>query len=140
MVSFIDDHRGSYGVEPICRVLPIAPSTYYGHQACQADPARLSERARRDAALRQEILRVWKANREVYGARKVWRQLHREGIEAARCTVERLMCKMGLRGVVRGRKPRTTIPDEATVRPKDLVARQFSADAKPSDRTGQFSR
>ena len=128
MVSFIDDHLGSYGVEPICRVLPIAPSIYYEHQACRADPMRLSERARRDAVLRQEIERVWKANREVYGARKVWRQLHREGIEAARCTVERLMCKMGLRGVVRGRKPRTTIPDEATVRPKDLVARQFSAD------------
>lgn len=128
MVSFIDDHQGSYGVEPICRVLPIAPSTYYAHMACLADPARLSERARRDAVLREEIERVWKANRDVYGARKVWRQLRREGIGVARCTVERLMREMGLRGVVRGRKLRTTIPDEATERPKDLVARRFSAD------------
>ena len=128
MVSFIGDHQGSYGVEPICRMLPIAPSTYYAHKACLADPARLSERARRDAVLRQEIERVWKANREVYGARKVWRQLHREGIETARCTVERLMREMGLRGVVRGRKPRTTIPNEAAERPKDLVARKFFAD------------
>ena len=127
-MSFIDDHQGSYGVEPICRVLPIAPSTYYGHKACLADPARLSERTRRDAVLRQEIERVWKANRDVYGARKVWRQLRREGIGVARCTVERLMREMGLRGVVRGRKPRTTIPDEATERPKDLVARKFIAD------------
>ena len=114
MVSFIDDNQGFYGVEPICRVLPIAPSTYYEHKACLADPARLSERARRDAVLRQEIMRVWKANRAVYGARKVWRQLGREGVEIARCTVERLMREMGLQGVVRGRKPRTTIPDEAT--------------------------
>jgi transposase InsO family protein len=128
MVSFIDDHQGSYGVEPICRMLPIAPSTYYAHKSCLADPARLSERARRDAVLRQEIERVWKANREVYGARKVWRQLRREGIETARCTVERLMREMGLRGVVRGRKPRTTIPDEATERRQDLVARKFIAD------------
>jgi len=128
MVSFIDDNQGFYGVEPICRVLPIAPSTYYDHKACLADPARLSERARRDAVLRQEIMRVWKANRAVYGARKVWRQLGREGIETARCTVERLMREMGLQGAVRGRKPRTTIPDEATARPTDLVARKFTAD------------
>ena len=125
-MSFIDDHQGFYGVEPICRVLPIAPSTYYAHKACLADPTRLSERARRDAVLRQEIKRVWQANRDVYGARKVWRQLRREGIGVARCTVERLMREMGLRGVVRGRKPRTTIPDEATERPKDLVAHGHS--------------
>jgi len=127
MMSFIDDHQESYGVEPICRVLPIAPSTYYEHQACLVDPARLSERVRRDVSLRQEIMRVWKANRDVYGARKVWRQLGREGIEVARCTVERLMHELGLRGVVRGRKTRTTIPDEAAARPRDLVERKFTA-------------
>ena len=128
MVSFIDEHQGSYGVEPICRVLPIAPSTYYEHKSCLADPARLSERARRDADLRREIRRVWETNRRVYGARKVWRQLHREGIDAARCTVERLMREMGLQGVVRGRAPRTTIPDKASIRPVDLVQRKFTAD------------
>jgi transposase InsO family protein len=128
MVSFIDEHQGSYGVEPICRVLPIAPSTYYEHKSCLADPARLSERSRRDAVLRREIRRVWEANRRVYGARKVWRQLHREGIDAARCTVERLMHEMGLQGVVRGRTPRTTIPDKASLRPADLVQRKFTAD------------
>lgn len=128
MVSFIGDHQGSYGVEPICRVLPIAPSTYYAHKACLADPTRLSDRVRRDAVLQQEIQRVWKANHEVYGARKVWRQLRREGIEVARCTVERLMRELGLRGIVRGRKLRTTIPDEAAERPRDLVARNFIAD------------
>ncbi len=77
MVSFIDEHQGSYGDEPICRVLSIAPSTYYEHKLCIADPARLSERSRCDAVLRREIRRVWEANRRVYGARKVWRQLHR---------------------------------------------------------------
>lgn len=128
MVSFIDEHQGSYGVEPICRVLPIAPSTYYEHKSCLADPARLSKRCRRDAVLRREIRRVWEANRRVYGARKVWRQFHREGIDAARCTVERLMREMGLQGVVRGRTPRTTIPDKASLRPADLVQRKFTAD------------
>jgi putative transposase len=128
MVSFIDEHQGSYGVEPICRVLPIAPSTYYGHKLCLADPARLSERSRRNVVLRREIRRVWEANRRVYGARKVWRQLHREGIDAARCTVERLMREMGMQGVVRGRTPRTTIPDKASLRPADLVQRKFTAD------------
>jgi transposase InsO family protein len=128
MVSFIDEHQGSHGVEPICRVLPIAPSTYYKQKACLADPARLSERVRRDAVLRREIRRVWETNRRVYGARKVWRQLHRESIDAARCTVERLMREMGLQGVVRGRTPRTTIPDKASLRPADLVQRKFTAD------------
>jgi len=128
MVSFIDEHQVSHGVEPICRVLPIAPSTYYKQKAFLADPLRLSERARRDAVLRREIRRVWEANRRVYGARKVWRQLHREGIDAARCTVERLMREMGLQGVVRGRKPRTTIPDKASLKPADLVQRKFTAD------------
>jgi len=127
MVSFIDDHREAYGVEPICAELPIAPSTYYEHKARQADTSRLPERARRDAALSEEIDRVWRENRRVYGARKVWRQLNREGIAVARCTVERLMRRMGLVGAVRGRKPRTTIPDEAAARPADLIERDFTA-------------
>ncbi len=128
MVSFIDDHRESYGVEPICAVLPIAPSTYYEQKARQADPSRLPARARRDAALREEIERVWRENHRVYGAHKVWRQLRREDFKVARCTVERLMRQLGLRGAVRGRKPRTTIPDEAAARPADLVERNFTAE------------
>ena len=127
MGSFIDDHREVYGVEPICAVLPIAPSTYYEHNARRADPSRLPERTRRDAALGEEIDRVWRENRRVYGARKVWLQLRREGVTVARCTVERLMRRMGLVGVVRGRRPRTTIPDEAAPRPADLVERDFTA-------------
>ena len=128
MVSYIDDHRGVHGVGPICAVLPIAPSTYYEQKARQRDPSRLPKRARRDAALCEQIKRVWDENRRVYGARKVWRQLRREGVEVARCTVERLMRQLGLRGVVRGRKVRTTIPDEAAARPLDLVSRDFTAD------------
>jgi putative transposase len=128
MVSFITEHQGIYGVEPICRVLPIAPSTYYEQKACLADSARLSDRIRHDAIMREEIRRVWEANRRVYGARKVWRQLRREGIDVARCTVERLMREMGLQGVVRGRKVRTTIPDKVSPRPADLVERKFTAD------------
>jgi transposase InsO family protein len=127
MTAFIDDHKDVYGVEPICSVLPIAPSTYYAHKARQADPSRLPERARRDAALKVEIQRVYNENRQVYGARKVWRQLHREGFPVARCTVERLMRQVGLQGVVRGKKVRTTIADEAAARPADLVERDFSA-------------
>jgi len=128
MVAFIDDHREEYGVEPICRVLPIAPSIYYERKAREADPSRLPQRAIRDAALREEIERVWKENFEVYGARKVWRQLVREKVEVARCTVGRLMREMGLRGAVRGRKyKRTTIVDEGTQRPADLVRRDFTA-------------
>jgi putative transposase len=127
MTVFIDDHRAAYGVEPICTALPIAPSTYYEQKARQADPSRLPRRARRDAALMVEIERVWNENRQVYGARKVWRQLHREGFPAARCTVERLMRQMGLQGVVRGRKIRTTIADEVAARAADLVERDFTA-------------
>ena len=127
MTAFIDDHRDAYGVEPICAVLPIAPSTYYEQKARQEDPARLPQRARADAALKVEIERVWDENRQVYGARKVWRQLHREGFPVARCTVERLMRQMALRGVVRGKKLRTTIPAEVAARPVDLVGRDFSA-------------
>ena len=128
MVAFIDDHREAYGVEPICAVLPIAPSTYYEAKARVADPARLPTRVRRDAVLREDIMRVWKANRRVYGVRKVWRQLGREGIAAARCTVERLMRVDGLRGVVRGHRVRTTIPDLMADRPCDLVERAFRAE------------
>jgi putative transposase len=127
MVAFIDDYRSEYGVEPICRQLPIAPSVYYERKAREADPRRLPERAVRDAALREEVERVWKENFGVYGARKVWRQLLREGFDVARCTVERLMRAMGLRGVVRGRKVKTTIPDDLAERPRDLVKRDFTA-------------
>jgi transposase InsO family protein len=127
MVPFLDEHRKAYGVEPICRELPIAPSTYYEHKAREIHPERLPPRVRRDATLREEIGRVWEENRRVYGVRKVWRQLNREGVRVARCTVERLMRAMGLRGVVRGRKHRTTVPDEAAARPADLVERDFTA-------------
>ncbi len=128
MVSFIDDHREECGVEPICRQLPIAPSIYHEQKAREADPSRLPKRAVRDAALREEIERVWKENFGVYGARKVWRQLIREKVDVARCTVERLMREMGLQGVVRGRKVKTTIADDLAERPLDLVQRDFTAD------------
>jgi len=127
MVDFIDAHRETYGVEPICAVLPIAPSTYYERKACQADPGRLCARAKRDVVLRVDIDRVWEANFRVYGARKVWRQLNREGIHVARCTVGRLMRAMGLRGAVRGRTFKTTVADDTAVRPLDLVSRDFTA-------------
>ena len=127
MTSFIDDHREVYGVEPICTVLPIAPSTYYEQKVRQADPDRLPLRVQRDAILRDHIKRVWETNFQVYGARKVWRQLNREGIPIARCTVERLMRMMGLEGAVRGRKFTTTIVDESAKRPTDLVNRNFTA-------------
>jgi len=129
MVGFIDDNRQEYGVEPICRVIPIAPSTYYAYKVVQADPERRSARAKRDAFVSGEIRRVWKENYEVYGVRKVWRQMQREGIKVARCTVERLMRDMSLRGAVRGKKVKTTIPDELVDRPLDLVERNFKAEA-----------
>src|SRR5712692_7360814 len=113
MIAFIDDHRDTHGVEPICRVLPIAPSTYHDHVAKRADPSRLSARAKQDAGLRPEIARVFAENFAVYGARKVWRQLEREGLDVARCTVERLMKDLGLQGVIRGKPVRTTISDKA---------------------------
>ena len=127
MVSFIDEHRGQYGVEPICRVLPIAPSTYYELKARAVDPCRLPARAQRDTVLRTSIVRVWDENHQVYGCRKVWRQLRREGTGVARCTVERLMRGMGLQGVVRGRTFKTTIGDDSALRPADLVRREFTA-------------
>ena len=127
MTLFIDEYREVYGVESICAVLPIAPSTYYEQKARQTDPGRLPLRAQRDAILRDHIRRVWEANFQVYGVCKVWRQLNREGIPVARCTVERLMRAMGLEGAVRGRKFRTTIVDESAERPTDLVSRDFTA-------------
>jgi transposase InsO family protein len=128
MVAFIDDHREEYGVEPICEVIPIAPSTYYQHKAWQRDPESRSVRAQRDEWLRGEIRRVWTQNFEVYGVRKVWRQLNREGIEVARCTVARLMSEMGLSGATRGtRFKKTTISEEGLERPLDLVERDFAA-------------
>jgi transposase InsO family protein len=127
MIAFIADHRQVYGVEPICKVLRIAPSTYHAHAARRADPSKASARARRDAALRAEIRRVFAENFGVYGVRKVWRQLGREGTPVARCTVARLMRRMGLRGVVRGKETRTTMPDKGAPCPADRVNRRFRA-------------
>ena len=129
MIAFIDDHRGELGVEPICRHLPIAPSTYYDHLAKRADPNLLSDRAKRDAELRPEIQRVFDANFQVYGVRKVWRQMRREGFDIARCTVARLMKEMVLEGVIRGKKIKTTLPDKALPCPMDKVNRQFRVPA-----------
>jgi transposase InsO family protein len=129
MVMFIDEHREAYGVEPICAVLPIAPSTYYEHARKRRVPELRSARSKRDEQLREEIRRIWDDNRGLYGSRKVWRQLLREGNDVPRCRVERLMREMGLSGVVRGRRTRTTVPAPAADRPLDLVRRQFKADA-----------
>ncbi len=126
-MSFVDKQRERYGVEPICRELPIAPSTYYEQKARERDPSRLPNRLRRDGQLREQIGRVYRENFEVYGVRKVWRQLEREGIPVARCTVARLMRAMGLCGAIRGRRFKTTIPDATASRPLDLVDRDFSA-------------
>ncbi len=140
MVSFIDRYRGEYGVEPICRVLPIAPSTYRAHKARQANRKLLSERAQGDVVLRGHIRRIWQENRQVYGARKVWQVLLREDkqrkeeerLNMPRCAVERLMRQMGLEGAVRGKKAKTTIPDTSADRPLDLVQRDFSA-SRPNE-------
>jgi transposase InsO family protein len=131
MIAFIDAHRGTYGVEPICKVLPIAPSSYHAHAARRADPNKQPARMKRDAVLRKAIRRVWEENFGVYGVRKVRRQLGREGIGIARCTVARLMRDMGRRGVVRGKETRTTIADKAMPGPADRVNRQFRA-ARPN--------
>jgi transposase InsO family protein len=129
MVAFVDAHRDAYGVEPICAQLPIAPATYYSHKVQQRDPSRRSVRRQRDDDWQREIRRVWDTNLQVYGPRKVWRQLkHIEGRRVARCTIERNMRAMGLAGVVRGKAFRvTTTPDQAAARPLDLVARHFTA-------------
>jgi transposase InsO family protein len=126
-VAYIDAHRDRFGVESICRALPIAPSTYHRHRLRQVEPTRRSARARRDDTLRPEIQRVWDENHQVYGPRKVWKQLQREGFRVARCTVGRLMRAMGLRGAVRGRAWITTTHAGDGARPRDLVDRQFVA-------------
>lgn len=128
MTAFIDEHRDVYGVEPICKVLPIAPSTYYLQAARRVNPAIRSERAQRDEQLLPHVQRVWHENHEVYGAKKVWKQLQRERQEVARCTVERLMRKLGIAGVLRGKPVRTTLPDPARPCPRDRVNRQFKAE------------
>ena len=129
MIGFINDQRAVYGVESICRVLPIAPSTYYHRLACLADPSKASARHQRDTELRPEIKRVWDENYQVYGVRKAWHQLKREGFELARCTVERLMKQIGIRGAVRGKVVRTTVPDTSAPCPRDKVNRVFRAPA-----------
>ena len=126
MRDFVDQHRDTCGVKPICAVLQIAPSGYRRHAACRRNPALRSARARRDGELIPQIQRVWQTNMQVYGADKVWHQMNREGTPVARCTVERLMKGLGLQGVRRGKAVRTTIP--AASRPLDRVNRQFKAD------------
>ena len=128
MTGFVADHRHAYGVEPICRVLEIAPSTYYSQVAREADPDARPDRWWQDRALEAQIQRVWDENRQVYGVRKVWRQLLREGWQVARCTVERLMKQLGLRGVIRGKGVKTTVSDKARPCPLDRVNRQFHAE------------
>ena len=128
MIAFIDDQKESYGVESICKQLPVAVSTYYVHKARESDPDKVPERVKRDRWQSDEIQRVWDENKQVYGAEKVWCQLKREGFLIARCTVERLMKRLGLRGAVRGGAKRwTTISDDSQYRPVDRVNRRFVA-------------
>ncbi|WP_112324390.1 IS3 family transposase [Oceanibium sediminis] len=129
IIAFIEEHCDAIGVEPICKHLPIAPSTFYDHMARRANPDLLSDRARRDMTLKPEIERVWEQNYKVYGVRKVWHQMRREGFDVARCTVARLMKDLGLEGIIRGKKHRTTIPDKSQPCPLDKVNRQFKAPA-----------
>jgi putative transposase len=135
MVRFIDEHRENYGVEPICEVLPIAPSTYHRHKFLEAKPEERSDRAKRDEALRGTIRQSWIENHEVYGVRKMWHELKPTDDPPARCTVERLMRQMGLQGVVRGKVKKTTIADDAAFRPEDLVTRKFTA-TRPNETLG----
>lgn len=128
MKAFIDEHRGIHGVEPICKVMQIAPSTYWLHAQRRRRPELRPARSQRDDMLAPQVQRVWNENMQVYGVRKVWRQLNREGIAVARCTVGRLMNRLELRGVVRGKRVRTTVPDAATACPLDKVQRLFQAD------------
>jgi len=127
-MAFIDRHRAVFGVEPICKALQVAPSGYHLHAARLKNPALKSARDKRDDALIPQIRRVWEANLEVYGADKVWRQMNREDIPVARCTIERLMKRLGLEGARRGKVVRTTIPDKSVPCPRDRVNRQFKAD------------
>jgi len=126
--AYIDQHREKYGVEPICKVLQVAPSAYRRHAARRRTPSLRSQRAQHDEQLIPNIQRIWQENLCVYGAKKVWHQLKREGHAVARCTVERLMRIQGLKGVRRGKRVRTTIADDAADRPLDRVNRQFHAD------------
>jgi transposase InsO family protein len=126
--AFIDEHRAAHGVEPICSALQVAPSAYRRHAARQRKPALLPARAQRDSSLMPQVQRVYEANLRVYGADKVWRQLLREGVAVARCTVERLMRRLGLQGVRRGKGVRTTVPDAKAACPLDRVNRQFKAE------------
>jgi transposase InsO family protein len=128
VIGFMEAHMREFGVEPMCRVLQIAPSTWYEHARREADPGRMPRRAKRDGELSVHIRRVFEDNFGVYGVRKVWRQLRREDVDVARCTVARLMKAMGLQGVVRGKRMKTTINDKATPCPLDKVNRQFAAD------------
>ena len=128
MRAFIDGHRQRFGVEPVCKLLQVVPSAYWRHAARQRNPSLHSARSRRDEFLIPHIQRVWQANFQVYGADKVWRQLQRQSIQIARCTVERLMRRLGLRGVIRGKTVRTTIGDTTAPCPLDRVNRQFKAD------------
>ena len=128
MIDFIEEIRGSHGVEPICRTLQIAPSTYYDRRSIARDPDRASARARSDAALSLKIDAAWEGNRKLYGARKIWHVLRRDGEDVARCTVERLMRALGIKGAVRGKKIVTTNPDTSLPCPDDKVNRLFQAD------------
>jgi transposase InsO family protein len=127
ITSFIDESRESCGAGSICSVLPITPSTYYEQKARQNDPVRLTKRVQLDAMLCEQIDRVWHGDRGIYVARKVWRQLRREGVAVARRTVERLMGQLGPQGIIRGRKLKTTIPDDAATQLADLVQCDFTA-------------
>ena len=129
MIAFIDAQRENHGIEPICKQLPISVSTYYEHKSRELDPDKASNRSIRDRHHKAEIKRVWEANMQVYGARKIWKQLNREGFVIARCTVERLMKALAIQGATRGgARRKTTIPDAAQDKPFDLVKRQFIAD------------
>ena len=128
MRSFVEQYRDTHGVEPICKVMQIAPSAYRRHAACQSKPELRSARAKKDDTLIPQVEQVWQANMQVYGADKVWKQMNREGTAVARCTVERLMKRLGLQGVRRGKVVRTTVQDRAMPCPLDRVNRQFKAD------------
>src|SRR5690606_37558558 len=130
--TLIDEHRDTFGVEPICRVLQVAPSGYRRHAARQRNPALRCRRDQRDTTLMPEVQRVWDANLQVYGADKVWRQMNREGVAVARCTVERLMRRLQLQGARRGKVIRTTVPDKAAACPLEKVNRQFKA-SRPNE-------
>jgi transposase InsO family protein len=139
VIAFMDDHRGEHGVEPMCRVLDIAPSTWHAHAAARANPDLRSKRAKEDERLNAKILRIHAENFGVYGARKVWRQLLREGFDAGRDRVARLMRKLGLEGVRRGRRVKTTVSDKTAPCPLDKVNRHFTADRPNRLWVGDFT-